>query len=718
MPNHTGLSPNNHLKYLGPNVYLSVVVTRNREPTGADYRQPETGSLYVFGTIWIVGKNPTTGVQGDFWYLAKIAANVAYWVKLASANSGPIFSFTTDVSGPVVPDGSGNVNVTGATNIFSDGSVANTMRLNLQGADHALYVGRGSNLASANLAVGTDGQVLIAATGADPAFATVGINANMNTVVGANTLTLNPYNCAKWIVDPTANIGTHQTITAALAAASSGDTIFVRPATYTEDLTLKAGVHITAFDGDGLTPNVTIVGNCTYSSAGSVTISGIRLQTNAGNFLTVSGSAASVVNLINCYLNCTNNTGISFSTSNANSLVEFFNCQGNIETTGIGYYSQSSTGTLRFYSCNLTNTGNSTLVNNSSAGIMQIFNSRIVSPISNSSTNLIGISDSSILCAGINTTALTFNSSGSALNSIFQSGSSTAIVVNAEITLADCTISSTNTAAISGSGILNYGALVFTNTSSNVTVTSQQLYFEGPSKTIGSSNSGSANILTIINQSNTASSSSQLVVSTAGATAGDPTVLMTTTTTNWIMGIDNSVTTPTADTFVISQGTALGTNNIMSAATSGEINYPLQPAFLAYLPSSDLNVTGDSTTFTIGSVTALTEVFDQNGDFNTNGTFTAPINGKYPLGMVGRYSGCTVASGFVTSIVTSNRNYTNSFSRTAGAQDYTGTMSALCDMDAGDTATFTLLAGGEAGKTVDIVGTANVLTGVWGQLSV
>src|ERR1700692_3536001 len=100
MGNHTGLSPKGPTDYRGPNVYLSIVVTRNREPTGADYRQPETGKLYAYGTIWIIGKDPTTGVQGDFWYLALIASNVAYWVKLGSAASGPIFSVGVDASSP------------------------------------------------------------------------------------------------------------------------------------------------------------------------------------------------------------------------------------------------------------------------------------------------------------------------------------------------------------------------------------------------------------------------------------------------------------------------------------------------------------------------------------------------------------------------------------------------------------------------------------------
>ncbi len=79
MSSYTGISPKGPVDYRGPTVYTSSIVNRNREPTGADYRQPETGKLYPTGSFWLVGKDPTTGTFGDLWYLSKIVANVAYW---------------------------------------------------------------------------------------------------------------------------------------------------------------------------------------------------------------------------------------------------------------------------------------------------------------------------------------------------------------------------------------------------------------------------------------------------------------------------------------------------------------------------------------------------------------------------------------------------------------------------------------------------------------
>jgi hypothetical protein len=108
-----------------------------------------------------------------------------------NSTSSAMLEFTTDVSGPVDPTAGGIVNVTGATNIFSDGSVVNTLRLNLQGTNHALFVGRGTNTSSSNLAVGSNGQVLIAATGADPKFSTITSSGGTITFTpGANSLNI------------------------------------------------------------------------------------------------------------------------------------------------------------------------------------------------------------------------------------------------------------------------------------------------------------------------------------------------------------------------------------------------------------------------------------------------------------------------------------------------------------------------------------------------
>lgn len=118
MSSYTGLSPDNPRRYTGANVFLSTVVTRKREPTGADYRQPETGSLYRTGSFWLIGPAPTNGAQGDLWYLSKIVSNVAFWIKFGTGSSGPLLNVDVDAAtapgvDPVTPDGTGLMTVTG-----------------------------------------------------------------------------------------------------------------------------------------------------------------------------------------------------------------------------------------------------------------------------------------------------------------------------------------------------------------------------------------------------------------------------------------------------------------------------------------------------------------------------------------------------------------------------------------------------------------------------
>ncbi len=81
----------------------------------------------------------------------------------------------------------------------------------------------------------------------------------------------------------------------------------------------------------------------------------------------------------------------------------------------------------------------------------------------------------------------------------------------------------------------------------------------------------------------------------------------------------------TDDSYRISDGTT----DYFVVKPTGETTKPKQPAFLAVLESDEAFSSG---TFRIGSTTSFTEIFDQSGDFNTNGQFTAPIDGVYMCG--------------------------------------------------------------------------------------
>ena len=176
------------------------------------------------------------------------------------------------------------------------------------------------------------------------------------------------------------------------------------------------------------------------------------------------------------------------------------------------------------------------------------------------------------------------------------------------------------------------------------------------------------------------------------------------------IGVDDDA----SDAFKISQGSALGTTDTFVMTAAGERTMPLQPAVLAYLASSDASVTGNGTTFTVGSTTALTEVYDQNNDFATT-TFTAPIGGRYYIHLNVGMDDITAAmtDGYVE-IITSNRTYTGGYC-SPGASKSAYNICGFClttvaDMDASDTVTTTVTLSNGAGDSALILGAAMIFT--------
>ena len=427
-----------------------------------------------------------------------------------AATSFDVQANTAPGTDPVVPTAAGVVTINGAAVanhsvvLETRSRAANAYNLEIQYATTSASTNATksgvAHFDSTDFSVDSNGFVSLAGAGAgqtitgDSGGALPPSGGNWNIVGGAalsagtnasvtsgsgSTLTVTSINCAKWIVDPSANRGTHTTIAGAIAAASSGETIFIRPGTYTENLTLKAGVDLVSFSSEGETPNVTIIGNATFSAAGTVTISGIRLQTNSAAFLTVSGSAASVVNLHNCYLNCSNATGISFTAANTSSEINCFRCTGNLGTTGIALYNMSATGVLMFEYCFFRNSGVSTTASSNSASNV-LFNYSVGTMAFSTSGTGSFLATHSILNIGVisNTTAVTTAGTGAA-NTIYfctvTSGTASAISVGSGTTLqmANSIVDSTNTNAITGAGTIVFTEISFQNTSSLINTTSQ-----------------------------------------------------------------------------------------------------------------------------------------------------------------------------------------------------------------------------------------------------
>ena len=136
---------------------------------------------------------------------------------------------------------------------------------------------------------------------------------------------------------------------------------------------------------------------------------------------------------------------------------------------------------------------------------------------------------------------------------------------------------------------------------------------------------------------------------------------------------------------------ASASGNLMVANNMGPINFPLQPAFLAQ-PSGVLsNVTGDGTVYTL---VCATEIFDQHSDFDGTSTFTAPVTGKYLIGVTLSMTGMTSShTNSVLTIVTTGGSYyasqCNVYAVHGASGVFTITGSALVNMTATNTCTVT-----------------------------
>lgn len=352
------------------------------------------------------------------------------------------------------------------------------------------------------------------------------------------------------VVDPSATIGTRgtfQTITAALAAASSGQVIFLRPGTYTENLTLKSGVDLVAFTSDFDNGIVEIVGKLTYTAAGTVNIQEIKLTTNGDYFLSVTGANDSVVNVKGCYLNVADFTGMNLTTTGTDSQIVFEDCYGDIAGLGLTYFTITGAGgsflaqKVVFKGCHFRNNGSSVTASTSTTTI-RIENSFFFFPLSFTSAGLFA-RYSEFSCNNISTTAITSATSGTLdiAHCMLSSATAAAMSIGAgtTVTIYISEISSSNTNAITGAGSIDYAGLTFSNTSSNINVTTQTLSEEGPSRTIGSANVGGSNILTTTNTDNTNASSDSAIVASVGGTSGGEAYFSTSkgSTVAWAHGL-------------------------------------------------------------------------------------------------------------------------------------------------------------------------------------
>ena len=456
----------------------------------------------------------------------------------------------------------------------------------------------------------------------------------------------------------------YTTIAAAYAAAVSAggnQTIFVQPGTYNiGTLVLSPNVGISAFDCDGVIPNVIINGKMTANFTGVCAFSGIFFNNNADNILAVTGSGACQIRFIDSWIQV-GGTAFAISNSNSSCAVTFETCQGDI--SGTSAYFDFTAGAVNINNSFFFNSIESNTANNFTTSSIGLESSVFNSPISKVGLGGLSLVATSMIC--LNDTCITI---GAAVNSDLviynchiDSNNATAITIAAGniLTIANTSIGSSATDAITGAGTLRYSPIAFTKSSSSVVVSSMQPIRFGPHI-------------------------SPLLTDTNGTVYYDGTIIET-------------VAPGTAGQVLTSNGAGSPPSYQTGSGTAAD-------SFLAVLAASPSNVTGDGTTYQVAFDTV---VFDTAGEFTTGAAahYTFPSTGKWLVTASVCYSTSAASGNLIANDLVANSNsFRNIQTITpANGQYITALCTTVLDVTIGDTIYLNALNTGGA-KTTSILG--------------
>ena len=463
------------------------------------------------------------------------------------------------------------------------------------------------------------------------------------------------YSTANGVIVAKDGNGDFSTIASALSAASSGDTIFIRPGTYTENITLKAGVNLTAFGSDGIasgqganiTPNVIIKGTVTASFTGSATLCGIQLETNGAAALVNSGTNAANLILTNCSVYANDATGMNLTGTLTN--FTFYTCCFNSSSTNSLF---TVYGNIDFQSCifGLSASASASTVSTANISLVACDSNGLF--LTTSSTGTVTASGSSFQCGG-NIFLTTAGTGTSTISSCFinsTTASSLSAGAGTTIECFDSTIRSSNTNAITGAGTIVYGGVVFSSTSSTINTTTQ------------------TPIPWPVKQGGTGDSSFTAYSVVCGGTS-------TTGALQNVSGVGGSGQ-------ILTSNGAAALPTWQNAGTSSAPN-----SAAVYLVNAIINATGDGTNYT---VLFDTVIYDPSSSYNTgNGRFTAPVTGNYLVTYTLNFSGITAAHTFGQMQVQDNTNtinylgaFNNPFITASGGGSVSWTASVVVPMTA------------------------------------
>lgn len=301
-----------------------------------------------------------------------------------------------------------------------------------------------------------------------------------------NTNPSSMYGAPNFIVDATPGKGSHTTISAAMTAASSPANIFIRPGTYTENITGKAGVNLIAYTGDNANTNlstalVTINGTYSCSFTGNSAISGINFTTNSAPNILITGSNVATINIESCSFMASNAYSITHSGTNTKLILRDCYSDFTSASASVGFMNLSGLRAEIYGHLAVNSSVNTTAgILHSGGGSLAVNSSNFQMIYAGSGASTVFffnycIFDTSLLNVSTIVQQATGNVSGINYCSILSgSGASVTLGTSSLMSVTKSVITSTATNAITqlGASTITYDDISFT-ANSNINVTTQ-----------------------------------------------------------------------------------------------------------------------------------------------------------------------------------------------------------------------------------------------------
>ncbi len=320
------------------------------------------------------------------------------------------------------------------------------------GKDAYILVNNAGGVATWNLSAVTPGQVATLTGDAGGAIAPLAgniniVGGNLSTVVGAgNTLTITElagaYPITPYVVSSVVGNAGYLTVQSAInaAGAAGGGSVYIQPGTYTENLTLIAGVHIY---GTGIGNTIISGVHTPPAGAGLVVFQDISL-TSATHIFSSAAAGACNITLQTVEVNCTN--GFTFNLANWTGALSAFSTAD--VSTNNGFVTNTGGATISTANSDIGRGAGQTLV---CSGPFISQASSIHCPVSFVTGAISVAIDQDTIDRTI---TFSNNSSGYIDQSHFSTGATAALTQSSAgtIELSDCVITSSNNPAIAGAG--------------------------------------------------------------------------------------------------------------------------------------------------------------------------------------------------------------------------------------------------------------------------